>query len=78
MIPSSGFGMLCLQITQRQSQRIIMQLILILKIKINVRNTYSYLGLVQIQTTTKSWESQLMGDVNLSTVFLHLRVTNLE
>lgn len=53
-----------------------MQLILILKIKINV-NTYSYLGLVQIQTTTKSWESQLMGDVNLSAVF-HLRVTNLE
>lgn len=78
MIPSSGFGMLCLQITQRQSQRITTQLILILKIKINIRNTYSYLGLVQIQTTTKSWESQLMGDVNLSTVFLHLRVTNLE
>lgn len=76
MIPCSGFGMLCLQITQRQSQRITTQLILI--IKINIRNTYSYLGLVQIQTAIKSWESQLMGDVNLSTVFLHLRVTNLE
>lgn len=40
---------------------------------------YSYLGLVQTANSLskKLGISQLMGDVNLSTVFLHLRVTNL-